>query len=569
MNPRLAERLTLAAALLAAPMVMAAEPADHLFVGRNIITMTAGYEAGRERPRALAVRGGEIVWLGDAADAGDWVGPRTTRHELGERALLPGFIDAHGHLTFLAATMGWANLAPPPVGRVTDLATLAEELTRHIQENGVPAGSWVIGFGYDDSLMAERRHPDRRVLDGISRDHPIALLHVSGHLVAANSLALAAAGIDGETKDPAGGHIQRLPGTSEPNGILEETATLPLHPFLTQPRGNPMEDLAGALARYAAYGVTTVQDGAASGPMVSLLEAGADAGLLNLDVVVYPMVRGPVTAALADRRFGAYRKRLKYGGVKLSLDGSPQGKTAYLTRPYHVPPPGKPDDYRGYPTYPDEQVRLLVGGYLGAGIPLLAHANGDAAADQLIDAVAAAATGSDHRTVMIHAQTVREDQLERMAGLGMIPSFFVTHTFFWGDWHRDSVLGPERAARISPTRSAADRGMHFTVHNDAPVVPPDMIRLLWSATTRTTRSGAVLGADQRLTIFEALAAMTRDAAYQYFEEDRKGTLAVGRQADLVVLSANPLRTAPRDLLSLKVVATWSRGERVFQAQESP
>ncbi len=562
MNRHIADWL-LAAFTLAVLPLRAAEPADHLFVGEHIITMTADDEADLPRPTALAVRGEEIVWVGDARDAAAWTGPDTVRHELGDRALLPGFVDAHGHLTYLAATLDWANLAAPPVGPVTDLPTLQKALAAYIDEQEIPAGAWVIGNGYDDSLLKELRHPTRAELDAVSTDHPIVLIHVSGHLMAANSLALAAAGIDGETADPPGGHIRRLPGSNEPNGVLEETATYPLRAQIARPRGNPMEALETALESYASYGITTVQDGAISEPMISLLTSAADAGALTLDVVIYPIVSSPDLSVVADRSFGSYQKRLKFGGVKLVLDGSPQGKTAFLNQPYFVPPDGMPDDYRGYPIYPDKAVDAMVKAYLDAGIPVIAHANGDAAADQLIGAVAAAQPRSDHRTVMIHAQTVRDDQLDAMRDLGMVPSFFSAHVFFWGDWHRDSVLGPERGARISPTRSAADRGIRFTIHNDAPVVPPDMIRLLWATSARTTRSGVVLGPDQRMTVYESLAAATRNAAYQYFEEGRKGTLAAGKQADLVILSEDPLPVPPEELLRLAVSETWSRGRQVW------
>ncbi len=208
----------------------------------------------------------------------------------------------------------------------------------------------------------------------------------------------------------------------------------------------------------------------------------------------------------------------------------------------------------------------MVQQFVARAVPILAHANGDAAADMLIDAVDTATRQGEvtnHRTVMIHAQTVRDDQLDRMAALAMVPSFFSTHTFFWGDWHRDSVLGVDRASRISPTRSATNRGITFTVHNDAPIVPPDMLRLLWSTTNRLTRSAQVLGPDERLTTYEALTAITRNAAYQYFEEDRKGTLAAGKLADLVILSSNPLDTPTVDLRSLEVTETWSHGVRTF------
>ncbi|MGE0624542.1 MAG: amidohydrolase [Pseudomonadales bacterium] len=562
MNRRFADWL-LPALSLAVSSTQAAEPADHLFTGEHIITMTASDADPDRRPTAVAVRGDNIVWIGDAREAEPWTGPDTKRHELGGRALLPGFLDAHGHLTYLAATLDWANLASPPVGPVTDLPTLQSTLAAFIEEREIPAGAWVIGNGYDDSLLAERRHPERAELDAVSRSHPIVLIHVSGHLMAANSLALAQAGIDAETMDPPGGHIRRQAGSREPNGVLEETATYPLRAQISKPRGNPMDALASALSTYASYGITTVQDGAIAEPMISLLTSAADAHALTLDVVVYPVVSSPDTGAVADRSFGSYHNRLKFGGVKLLLDGSPQGKTAYLTRPYFVPPDGKPADYRGYPTYPDEKVNAMVNAYLDAGIPIIAHANGDAAADQLLAAVSAAEPGADHRTVMIHAQTVRDDQLDGMKALGVIPSFFSTHVFFWGDWHRDSVLGPERGARISPTRSATVRDIPFTIHNDAPVVPPDVIRLLWATTARTTRSGAVLGADQGLTVYEALTATTRNAARQYFEEDRKGTLAAGMQADLVILSEDPLSVPPEDLLRVQVSETWSRGRQVY------
>jgi predicted amidohydrolase YtcJ len=347
--------------------------------------------------------------------------------------------------------------------------------------------------------------------------------------------------------------------------VLEETATYPLREQIRQPRGNPLDMVVEGLAAYAENGVTTVQEGYAQSQTVDLLQAAASAGFLNLDVVVYPGVRSDDLTVVDGMPFGRYHDRLKFGGVKMMLDGSPQGKTAYLTQPYHVPPPGQPEDYRGYPTLTDQQVDAMFAAYLEARIPILAHANGDAAADQLIEAVAKVSPTPGHRTVMIHAQTVREDQLDRMQTLGIIPSFFSAHVFFWGDWHRDSVLGPERGSRISPTRSAWDRQMPFTLHNDAPVVPPDMIRLLWATTNRKTRTDQVLGAGQRLTIFEALSAVTRMAAYQNFEENEKGTLAAGKLADLVVLSRNPLGMDPADLLELEVRETWSRGQRVFAA----
>lgn len=536
--------------------------ADTLYVGRHILTMadTTGPVS------AVAVAGETIAWVGDQ---GAWRGHADEIVELGERALLPGFIDAHGHLSFTARTLSLANLAPPPVGNVTDIASLKQVIADYIADNAIPHGEWVVGVGYDDSLIAERRHPDRDDLDAISTDHPIALVHVSGHLMAINSPALNEARISAETPNPPGGVIRRRSDGDEPNGVLEETAMGPLTALFLGEAGLTAEAIEAALTEYARFGVTTVQDSAASWELHALLAAmAADEGL-KLDVLLFPMGMDGNFALPEGIELGVYRNRLQVAGTKLMLDGSPQGKTAYLSQPYHVAPDGLPNDYRGYPVLTDERARALIGHYLATGIPMQVHANGDAAADMLIDAVASALTETeieDHRTVMIHAQTVRDDQLNRMRNLGIIPSFFAAHVFYWGDWHRDSVLGPERAARISPTASSLERGLPFTLHNDAPVVPPDMLRLLWAATHRETRSGRILGEAQRIPILEALRAVTIHAAHQSFEEHRKGSLTPGKQADLVVLSANPLATAPEALLELEVVRTVSRGVTVYDAE---
>jgi hypothetical protein len=226
------------------------------------------------------------------------------------------------------------------------------------------------------------------------------------------------------------------------------------------------------------------------------------------------------------------------------------------------------EDYRGYPAIPQEAVNQRVARFISERIPMLVHANGDAAAQMLIDALELASEQTplgDHRSVMIHAQTVREDQLDRMAQLGIVPSYFSAHTFFWGDWHRDSVLGVERASRISPTASTLERGMPFTVHNDAPIVPPDMIRLLWATVNRITRSGETLGAAQRISPLEAIRAVTAHAAYQNFEEHTKGTITPGKQADLVILSENPVTVLPETILEISIVETISRGRTVYAA----
>ena len=535
--------------------------ADLILSSDKVILMTGDHKA---QPLSIAIKNGKIIWIGSHKNAKKIQGKHI---DFGGQAILPGFIDAHGHASYLAFATQVANLASPPVGGINTIKELQAELRKFIEESNLQPGEWVMGLGYDDSLLSEQRHPTKEDLDAVSTEHPIYLIHVSAHLGAANSLALSLANINTETKDPPGGKIRRYQNSSEPNGVFEETAAYPLQQLAMSAYKDPIGSVKSAMEIYAKNGITTAQDGASSKETISLMQAADAQGKINLDIISYPIGQNGLLKEIDTISFGSYTGRIKIGGIKLILDGSPQGKTAYLTEPYYKPPHSESDSYKGYPLIPQSKVSKWVKEYAELKIPIMAHANGDAAADMLIEAVEQANMNSDHRTIMIHAQTVREDQLDQMRELKIIPSYFSTHTFYWGDWHRDSVFGEERAMRISPTKSSLDRNMPFTVHNDAPVVPPDMIRLLWSTTNRKTRSGKVLGEEQKISTYAALEAMTINAAYQHYEEDIKGTIEVGKQADLVILSEDPLSIHPEKLLNLKVVATYSKGIEIFDVQK--
>ena len=535
--------------------------ADLILSSDKVILMTGDQKA---QPLSIAIKNKKIIWVGSHKNAKNIQGKHI---DFGDQAILPGFIDAHGHASYLAFATQVANLASPPVGGINTIKELQAELRKFIEESNLQPGEWVMGLGYDDSLLSEQRHPTKEDLDAVSTEHPIYLIHVSAHLGAANSLALSLANINTETKDPPGGKIRRYQNSSEPNGVFEETAAYPLQQLAMSAYKDPIGSVKSAMEIYAKNGITTAQDGASSKETIGLMQAADAQGKINVDIISYPIGQNGLLKEIDTLSFGSYTGRLKIGGIKLILDGSPQGKTAYLTEPYYKPPHSESDSYKGYPLIPQSEVSKWVQEYAELKIPIMAHANGDAAADMLIEAVKQANMSSDHRTIMIHAQTVREDQLDQMKELKIIPSYFSTHTFYWGDWHRDSVFGEERAMRISPTKSSLDRNMPFTVHNDAPVVPPDMIRLLWSTTNRKTRSGKVLGEEQKISTYAALEAMTINAAYQHFEDDIKGTIEVGKQADLVVLSEDPLSIHPEKLLNVKVVATYSKGTEIFNAKK--
>ena len=541
--------------------LMAIEEADLIISSNKVILMTGVEQA---QPLSIAIKNKKIAWIGSHQDAKNFQGEHIN---FGNQAVLPGFIDAHGHASYLAFATQVANIASPPVGKINNIQDLQTELKNFIQDSDLQPGEWVMGLGYDDSLLAEQRHPTKDDLDKVSTEHPIYLIHVSAHLGAANSLGLSLANINSKTEDPPGGKIRRYKNSLEPNGVFEETAAYPLQQLAMSGYKDPIGSVKSAMEIYAKNGITTAQDGASSKETIGLMQAANAQGKINLDIISYPIGQNGLLKDIDTLSFGSYTGRLKIGGIKLILDGSPQGKTAYLTEPYYKPPHSELDSYKGYPLMPQSEVSKWVKEYAELKIPIMAHANGDAAADMLIEAVEQANMNSDHRTIMIHAQTVREDQLDQMRELKIIPSYFSTHTFYWGDWHRDSVFGEERAMRISPTKSSLDRNMPFTVHNDAPVVPPDMIRLLWSTTNRKTRSGKVLGEEQKISTYAALEAMTINAAYQHFEDDIKGTIEVGKQADLVILSEDPLSIHPEKLLNVKVVATYSKGIEIFNAKK--
>jgi predicted amidohydrolase YtcJ len=535
--------------------------ADLIVSSNKVILMT---DKRKAQPLSIAIKDERIVWIGSHQDAKNIQGKHI---DFGNQAVLPGFIDAHGHASYLAFATQVANIASPPVGTIKNIKELQTELRKFINDSNLKPGEWVMGLGYDDSLLEEQRHPTKDDLDEVSTEHPIYLIHVSAHLGAANSLGLSLANINSETQDPPGGRIRRYENSSKPNGVFEETAAYPLQQLAMSAYKDPIGSVKQAMKIYARNGITTAQDGASSLETIHLMQAADKQGMIDLDIISYPIGQNGLDKNLNSINFGSYEGRLKIGGIKLILDGSPQGKTAYLTEPYYKPPHSESDSYKGYPLIPQSEVSKWVKKYADLNIPIMAHANGDAAADMLIKAVKDADITSDHRTIMIHAQTVREDQLDQMKKLKIIPSYFSTHTFYWGDWHRDSVFGEDRAMRISPTKSTLKRKMPFTVHNDAPVVPPDMIRLLWSTTNRKTRSGKVLGEEQKISTYSALEAMTINAAYQHFEDDIKGTIEVGKQADLVVLSQNPLSIDTKDILEIEVVATFSRGQEVFNAKK--
>jgi hypothetical protein len=540
-----------------------------LYHNGDIVTMEGDSAVYVE---TLVVRDGKILFAGRKDEALKQAGADHTEVDLQGRFMAPGFLDAHGHAYGAGFQKMAANILPPPDGTVTDIESLITTLKQWYADLGKTGKSpkVIVGFGYDDSQLKEKRHPVADDLDKVSNTLPVILVHQSGHLQALNHVALAAVGLDASTADPQGGVIRREKDGKTPNGVLEETAgAMVMFKLFSKFDSSMSANMVKAgVQAYKEFGFTTVQEGAATPSMVQAYKDMARAGDLDVDVAAYPVLLASKELMDKQGTSDSYSGHFRIAGIKITQDGSPQGKTAYLSHPYKVPPPGQPKTYRGYPGMPRQsQLDSLVDYAFSKNWQVLMHCNGDAAGDMMIQSVRYASSKlgmADRRPVMIHAQTARYDQLDSMKQLGIIPSFFSMHTFYWGDWHRDETLGQERAFRISPAQTAYRKGLIFTEHHDAPVGLPSSIMILHTAVNRTSRTNSVIGEAEKLTPYQALLSLTRYSAYQYFEEKNKGTLTAGKLADLVILDRNPMKVDPKDIIRINVMETIKEGRTVFK-----
>ncbi len=547
---------------------------DAVYFGGAIITM----EDDLPEAQALVVKNGKIIFVGTKEKAQAFIGKRTKQIDLKGKTLLPGFIDAHGHITSRAGMEQAIDLSPSPYGTVNSIPDLQKTLRRTIQQNKLSPTTPILGNGYDDAIMIEHRHPNRQELDAVSTTNPIIVIHASGHASVVNTAMLKWLNIPEDVKDPEGGHYGRDPKTNRLNGKLEENASFAALIKITEMMPKPkqpadglsqsLKDFVKAQDEWLSYGQTTICDGRSMGVSVGLLKEAAEKNLLKADIIYFPDFD-------ANRKewesfkphYMKYEKRLKFGGFKFSDDGSPQGKTAWLTEPYLVPPEGQSAGYKGFPIFSDETLYADLKTIFTNHITAQLHVNGDAAIDQALRVIGKLKEEGIYqpeiRATLIHVQNSRPDHIAKIKAIGVIPSYFSSHVYLWGDWHYQSVFGPKRAAFISPAKSAKDAGIIFTIHHDSPVTPPDLLTGVYAAVNRTTRSGMILGPNERIGIMDALKAITINAAYQYQEEKQKGSLKEGKLADLVILDQNPLTIDPKKLRDINVLETIKEGKTVF------
>ena len=555
----------IAVVVLGAPALAPAAPAERIIRGGTIVTVNPAQPTAE----AVAFAGGKIIAVGSEADVMRHKGPATEVTDLAGKTLVPGFIDGHSHFCALVDVQTQALCASPPAGPCMNVADVIGQLKKIQERRNLGPGKFVMGFGYDPDLLAEKRAPTKQELDAAFPDNPVILVHVSGHGAMLNSKALAAYSITAATPTPPGGVIGREPGSNEPNGLVFETAFMPI--FEKTPGPGPDEQLAliaSGQELYLREGITTAQEGATTKPQYDLLRQAADRGLLKLDVVSLPIIFDvdKIFAGQPPRNEPAYRNRLRIGGVKMLMDGSPQGKTAFFTTPYLTGGPSGQKDWRGEPSFPQAALNEMVKKVYDGGATLYVHCNGDAAIDALLEAHRYA-SGDDpakpRGTVGVHSQFIRRDQLEKYKAWGITPSFFTLHCFYFGDTHVAN-RGAAQADLISPMKSARALGLRPANHTDFNVSPLDQIFTIHTAVNRVSRSGRVMGAEECVTPLEALEAITIDGARMYGEEATKGSIDVGKLADFAILSANPLTVPPATIKTIRIAETIKEGKTVWK-----
>ena len=535
-------------------------PAPVLVTGAHIITMNAQAPVAE----AMLVADGRITWLGslsDAPEAADGV----ERLVLAGKVVVPGFVEPHMHLPPLAMMHDFYNIGPNRF-ETTDaaLAQLAKDA------QATPVGEWVVGRQFDPSLQTGPDYLTAAMLDQVSTDHPVFVYNTSLHLGYCNSVALKIAGIDASTPDPQGAEISR-DSQGNPNGVLKAGPAMALvvrHNSKLK-HGNIAEGCLSVLGQANAVGITTLCDQG----------TGMFQGVKELDVYQSMRDSGRMTArfrysvsqAMADRwdeaqlTWGEGDEWVRRTGWKIVSDGSNQGRTG-LQREAFIGSEG--ENAKGMAYIEKDVLDGAVERRLREGWAVCVHANGDAAIDRALDAFAKAkAKGLDpaaKRCRIEHCSILHDEQIEKMAELGLSPSFLIGHVHYWGKAFVEDIFGLEKASKLDRAGACEDQGIRWSLHSDDPVTEMNPLRCMENAVVRNMwRSDELLSPEERVSAAAALRAMTIDAAWQCHSDHEVGSLEAGKFADFVVLAEDPLAVAPETLGEIKVLETWVDGRQVF------
>ena len=558
------------------------EPADIILANGKIYTMDGMHPWAN----AVAIRGESIVAVADSpagsaealsvlksSDFKQWMGPNTRVIDLRGQFAMPGFNDAHVHL----AGAGYAKFAVNFEG-AQSLSEFQQRIRERLKD--FQPGEWMTGRGWDHTLWPEKRFPTREDLDAVAADRPMLFSRMDGHVAVANSRALKIAGVTGDTSDPPGGHIQRDLKTGEPNGMLEEDAAfnlvyrhLPAY-SLTQRR----HALELVIDEASKFGVTSMQDNS-----VTSYKGDDNFSWQNFQIYQQMQREGKLKARITEwlpfglsieqleemrRAGGTTDPWVKTGALKAILDGSLGSRTAAMIAPYSDDP-----STSGILRLDPAQVKAFAIERDRAGFQLAFHAIGDRANRVALDAFEAvrAANGPrDRRDRIEHAQIVSVRDLPRFASLGVIASIQPSHLLDDQRWATDRI-GAERIKGAYAWRTMEKSGVHLAFGTDFPVESINPLRGVYSCVTRELPGGGPAGGwhpEEKLIMAECLSDYTARSAYAEFEETRKGTIAPGMLADIVVFPSDITRIPARDLLKLPVVMTIAGGRVVYEASRT-
>ena len=542
------------------------QAADTIFFGGPVVTVNAK----NEEAQALAVRDGKIAAVGKKeAVLKDWQGSATQMIDLKGQTLMPGFVEPHIHILMTAMTeVLWLNLSNFSAQYDT-LDTLSQKLKAHLKN--LPKGQWLTAFGVDPSrttpFMAEL---NADILDKVSTEVPIVVMNQSGHIAYVNHKAFEMAGINDKTPNPGDGGIYLKDAQGRLTGVVVEASAI-LSVLKNMPP--PTEaDLVQAMQKTAKYiaskGVTTSAE----------ITLGLMLGLENemklfkaithgegFPIRVRAYLYGPLLAnGVKGVKPNDGDDRLRFVGIKFVSDGSTQGLTAALNQPYDYP---KGTQSRGNLDYKDEEIYQQMKPLFDQGWQIATHANGDRTIEQTLNNYSKLLAGTkdpkSRRLRIEHFTINTPEQVKRAAQFGVIPGFTIGHVDYWGEAFHNHIVGPERANRIDPSASFKKEGARFTYHSDSPVSNVGPLNYITEGAGRLWQKAPrkVLGPDERVSVDDAIRAVTIDAAYGMFSDDKIGSLEVGKQADLVVLEKNPRKTPIEQIRNIKVRSTWIDGRQ--------
>lgn len=535
---------------------------DTIYYNGSIATVDATFSF----VQALAIKDGRIVATGTDDEVLALATDVTTRIDLEGRSVIPGAVDAHGHLGKAIKFASWAELIPSSyTNRPTrSIDELVQTLIDFSNSRSFAPNEFIVGHSYHELFVTEQRLLTRFDLDRVSATQPVAVAQASFHLFSFNSVALGLLGVDATSQDTDSSRIFRVEGSAEPNGIIQ--GPLAQQFFFSLGTGGEAEKIQAfqkAQQWYFSYGITQAQEGKSSFEDIEVIHLALQAGVVKLDIASYVDYESIDTVLEhLPYRVGVDEGHLRLCGIKIISDGT-LSSGAYLSEPFN----GTTCDY-GIEYITRDALKTQVRKALRNNWQFMVHAMGDAAIDKLLD-VYEEVLAEDHlspegrRNIINHGSGVRVNQLERIKRLGFIISFYPSAASAMIDLFTHT-LGAKRAHKVNPLGSAHALDIVITAHNDSPIIEPNPFIIWWAAVTRKNiNTGEVFAPEERIPVADALRLFTSTAAWQHGEEHLRGSLEPGKKADLLVLDRNPFAIDPDELKDIRVLKTVKDGVVVY------